>query len=276
MSDPASINYEPLKKMDHTTSEALKNSLKGQGIFVTIVLILLIVGITIVFKSANALIVGIILYASYIGSLIRKYKSSIWSEFASTNGWLIDSSTSIFDLVPPSLNYGHSQKFSSILQAQLGSAKADLFTYGCTTGSGKYEQVHNFTVARVGLTKDLSHIILFSKSAHSDVRETIAQDRELKLEGNFGKYFKLLIESGQEISALQILTPDVMQALISYNQSEDVEINANNLYFVSRNDKRDYKDMPVFIQSVIGLSAQIVQNINLSAVPPATPKPVAI
>lgn len=276
MSELASINYEPLKKMDHTTAQAFKNSLRGRSSMIAIVLVLLTVAITIIFKTFAALIVGVVLYGSYIGSLINKYKASIWSEFAIANGWVIDSKTSVFDLVPPSLNYGHSQKFSPVLLAQLGSINSDLFTYQCTTGSGKYEQIHSFTVARLALVKVLPHIMLLSKSTHSDVQEKIDHDKELKLEGDFSKYFKLLIESGQEIDVLQILTPDVMQALISYNQSEDIEINGNNLYLISRNDQRDYKDMPALIKSVAELGGQITQNISLSSVATVTPTSTAI
>jgi len=53
-----------------------------------------------------------------------------------------------------------------------------------------------------------------------------------------------------------------MQALINYNQAEDIEIFNNNLYFILNSDKRDYTSVEKLIQSVAGLSVQIIENLK--------------
>jgi len=44
------------------------------------------------------------------------------------------------------------------------------------------------------------------------------------LEGDFNDYFKLRLRKGQEVDALAIIAPDIMQTLISYNKGEDIEL----------------------------------------------------
>jgi len=264
MSDIKNINYEPLRQMGTARRRALKTSLHGWRLPVYV--LTLIASLALSAKTANLwpTIIVVVFYCGHVSALVNKYKDSAWQEFAMANGWQVDSKTSIFTLLPPSINYGHSQRFGTVLLAQLGDVMCSLFTYSCKTGSGKNEATHNFTVARVALREQLPHIVLNSKSARADIEETIEHDEKLKLEGDFNKYFNLLIEKGQQINALEILTPDVMQILVSYNTNEDIEINGDSLYFISRNDKRDYKDMPSLINSIMHLTHEINENISLS------------
>lgn len=264
MTDIAAINYEPLKDMSTASRRALRASVKGWRLPLYILAFMLSFFLTV--KAANAwpvFIVGFV-YLSHLNVLVNRYKDGAWREFAQANGWSADKATSVIDLVPPSIKYGHSERTGTVVLVQLGTVDASLFTYDCRTGSGKYEQTHNFTIARVELSEELPHMILNSKSAHADIQETIKDDQKISLEGDFNKYFSLLIEQGQQINALEIITPDVMQTLISFNTNEDIEINGHNLYFILNNDKRDYKDMPGLVNSVIRLSKEIMENINLS------------
>jgi hypothetical protein len=219
--------------------------------------------------SGNILLYGFFGWLAYILVLINRYKNQIWQEFGRVNGWPVEPKVFEPDSLPPSLNYGHSFIFSPVLKAQLETVAADLFTFKCTTGEGKYSQDHFFTVATVALPAALPHLMLLSRSSHPDAHENIDNHTQLQLEGDFGKYFKLIVQSGQQIDVLRVLTPDVMQALIQYNQTEDIEINASRLYLILKNDKRDYKNLPPFLQSIVGLSSQITENIKLSTV--ATP-----
>src|SRR6185437_9460619 len=161
-----------------------------------------------------------VLWIIIIGFGVKAYRNTIWEEFAKANNWPLDTTTPQQALIPMSWQYGHSQHFSPVIQSQLGITNADLFTYDCTTGGGKSQQIHSFTVARVPLAVSLPHMLLLSKKAHADVREDLSNHEKLQLEGDFNNYFTLQIEKGEEVDALAIISPDVMQTLITYDDAE--------------------------------------------------------
>jgi hypothetical protein len=102
-------------------------------------------------------------------------------------------------------------------------------------------------------------MLLLSKKTKIDVARDLEDGERLNLEGDFNDYFSLQIEKGQEIDALSVITPDVMQKLVDYNQAEDIEILATNLYFMCGHDRRDYQHMQSFLQSITELSVQIAR-----------------
>lgn len=259
MTELAQINYQPLRDIDHAGLKTIKMSFGGYGWLVIDLVIVVSIGLM-YFGFFG--IIPLVLYFSFIGSRVNKYKNQVWQNFAGANGWTLDQNTSEYTLVSPSVQYGHSQKLSPIIKANLAGLDCDLFTYNTTTGSGKYQQTHYFTVAMAQLPAVLPHILLTSKKAHADVRQNLDNHENLQLEGDFDKFFNLQVEKGQEIDVLTIITPDVMQALINYNQAEDIEIFNNNLYFILNSDKRDYTSVEKLIQSVAGLSVQIIENLK--------------
>lgn len=271
MSDIQTINYEPLHDMSHAFGKVFKTTLHGIGLALNIVVLVL----CIVLAELQLLPVVAwlaILYMMFIGSRVSKYRNNVWTTFGAVNGWSIDVASPETVLLPPSLQYGRSHSFSSVLEASLGPINAELFTYQCVTSVGRNEQTHVFTVAKVPLPVQLPHILLVAKSGHPDLREVMVDQEKLTLEGDFDQYFTLSLEKGHEVDVLAILTPDVMQTLIQYNQKEDIEIIGANAYFISRNDKRDYTDTEQLIQSVVELTGKITQNLSqanvLKPVPP--------
>jgi hypothetical protein len=89
----------------------------------------------------------------------------------------------------------------------------------------------------------------------------------LSLEGDFNDYFTLQIEKGQEVNVLEILTPDVMQTLVNLSQKEDVEIMVDGLYFIQSGDARTPEATRKLVQSVAGLSGQILEQIAQTTAP---------
>jgi hypothetical protein len=67
------------------------------------------------------------------------------------------------------------------------------------------------------------------------------------LEGNFNKYFKLKCEAGQEIIALQVINPALMQHIIDTQQFYDVQIYGSSIY-VTTDLKKWTKE---FVESLI-------------------------
>lgn len=272
MTEPASIDYSPLDKMHHSGTHVFKTSFNSHGIAVFVLVLIASIALATTPISQVSFMV-LFVYIAVLSAKINAYKNHIWQDFAAANGWPAINRSGDADL-PPSTNYGHSRNYGMVVKAQLGQIICAIFTYDTTTGEGKYQTTHYFTVASVALPKNLPHIILNSKKDKADIQTRFPDYEKLKLEGDFNNYFNLLISKGQEIDALAILTPDVMQTLISANADEDIEINGQQLYFILRNDKRDTESIKKLIASTEALANQIIQNISLStAAPQPTTQP---
>ncbi len=260
MSNPDAIDYQPLLVMDGVWQIALKDTVKlwGPGIVGGFILVSLAASL---FLASILAMGAVFLYFIILSIRIKKLKNGVWKQFAAANGWTIDVETPPEVVVPPSLQFGHSRELSPVIQAQIGDMICDLLTYCCVTGSGKSQQTHNFTIACTSLPRPLPHMLLMSKKSRADVRRDLLDGENLKLEGDFDDYFGLQIEKGQEVDVLTIITPDVMQALVDYGQTEDIEVLGNNVYFITNKDQRDYRDMQALIRSVVELGQQIIQNI---------------
>ena len=271
MSRPDDINYEPLAAMNNVWGKAFAASFKGRYL-VGWGLLLVAVGISIIASVPHYAFYAFVGVLVMVSAIVSRLKNQIWQQFASSNGWQIDIQTPEELLLPMSLNYGHSSHVSPIILAKLDVVDCDVFAYDTTTGSGKQQIAHYFTVARVALPKPLAHILLKpKKSASADVEDQFADHQKLELEGDFNDYFTLEIARGQQIDALTVLTPDVMQCLVSYAEAENIEIDAANLYFILRSDRRDPEHTKQLLTSVYELSAQILENVRLTTVLPLAP-----
>ncbi len=68
----------------------------------------------------------------------------------------------------------------------------------------------------ITLPKQFPHLYLdSSKGGGRQMRYSISSSQRISLEGDFDKYFRLYAAHGAETLALSIITPDVMEALMS-------------------------------------------------------------
>jgi len=192
---------------------------------------------------------------------VNKIKNSAWIAFAVSNGWSFDEDTPLATIVPPSLQFGYNQFFSPVIQVQLSEIVFDLLGYSTYTGSGRHQQDHSYTIGTVSLPRAFPHILLRSKKVTVMHERDFVNAEELRLEGDFEDYFSLQVEKGQEVAALEVLTPDIMQKLLDSNTAEDIEIVGSNVYFILNHDRRDYRDISVFMDSIFNLSTQLLKSL---------------
>lgn len=257
MSELNTIDYGPLLAMQSTWRAVLKSTLRGWKLWLSGLGLILSIGLLFIANGAPFSVAIIVVYIVTISYKAAKLKNEAWAIFALTNGWTFDNETPLEVIIPPSLQFGYSQTFSPVIQAQLGDIACDILAYGTTADSGQRQHVHNYTVGALTLPVALPHMLLLSKKTKVDIERDLQDGENLKLEGDFNDYFSLQIEKGQEVDALTVITPDVMQKLVDYNQAEDIEILGTNLYFMLSHDKRDYRDMQLFIQSITELTGKI-------------------
>jgi hypothetical protein len=263
MPAPAPIDYSPLDKMRHSDVHVFKTAFHGFSIPIFIVLAALCIGGAITpIRQFSFLI--IFAYGAVMMGKINAYKNNIWKEFAALNGWQVVNKATVSEL-PQSVNYGHNRNYGTVIKAKFEAVSCDIFVYDTTTGQGKYQVTHYFTIATVPLNASVSlpHIILNSKKEKADIQQKFPDYEKLKLEGDFNDYFTLIVEKGAEVDVLTVLTPDVMQTLINSDTDEDIEIDGQMLYFILRSDKRDPESMKKLIDSVTALIGQIGENLKL-------------
>ncbi|MCL2451791.1 hypothetical protein FWD20_02870 [Candidatus Saccharibacteria bacterium] len=107
---------------------------------------------------------------------------------------------------------------------------ASLAKYQYTTGSGKNQQTHFFNYMQITLPRQVPHLFINGKKNAVNPNTFEYKVEKLKLEGDFSKHFDLLVPPGYQRDALQILTPDVMAALIDFGKEYDFELIGSELY----------------------------------------------
>ncbi|HSX45456.1 MAG TPA: hypothetical protein VLG27_00435 [Candidatus Saccharimonadia bacterium] len=264
---PEEVNYQPLYELKHATLYVLNNTWKGSLWGLGVLSLAAGVWFSIQAVDPRGIILAMVPVGVLVAHLTRNFKNRVWDEFAVVNGWTFDGDTPLAVLLPPSMQFGHSQHLSPIIQANLAGMVCDMYSYDTTVGEGKSAVTYYFTTALLKLPKTMPHMVLHAKHNDANVQNDLADGQELKLEGDFNDYFRLMIEKNQQIDALTILTPDVMQTLVDYSQNEDVEIVGDNLYLVVKGDKRDAANVEQLIKSVFELGSQLIENARLSGAP---------
>ncbi|MDR0957047.1 MAG: DUF3137 domain-containing protein [Candidatus Nomurabacteria bacterium] len=102
--------------------------------------------------------------------------------------------------------------------------------YEYTVESGKSRATHSLEFMSMMLPRRVPHLLLNSKRNMVSVPVYNYQVQKIELEGDFNKYFTVYAPPNYHVDALQILTPDVMQAFIKYGQKYDFELIGNKLY----------------------------------------------
>jgi hypothetical protein len=252
------INFEPLNQTDHLMNGPLRATFRNP---LTIGLLILLVPTYFLPASLRsfAFIIIITILFVILGRNQAKVINSAWRQFAQINNWTIKPSD--MNQVPPGLlNVGSGQKVSSIINAKFDNLNCDLFSYEYDVHAGKAAITYVFMIARIQLDKTFPHIVLDGQRNIKGLR-TLPGYEQLKLEGNFNKYFKLYVQKGEEIDALSIIAPNVMQTLIDSNRQQDIEVYGNSLYFINVNGssiRMDANDIKSLFESVEKLSGEII------------------
>lgn len=250
------IDYTPLQAMNKAWAKVLRDTFKmPPALFLGLVVVLTAV---LIYFAGQFAIWALVFVAGWVGKKVTDYRERTWHEFAQVNGWyIVPAPLAGSSFVPPGISgKGHSKRLSLVIHAQFEGHECDLLMYQFTTGSGKNRTTHYYTVARVELARTFPHLILDSKSTWA-IREHGNATQRIGLEGDFDKHFSLYCLPNEQIEALSIITPDVMQTLIDANKPQDIEIVDNYLYFMCAHDRRDAAGLPPLLVSVDALAEQI-------------------
>jgi len=184
-------------------------------------------------------IIGLIAWAVWHSLFGEKIATLRLLKFALDNDFGFLAQVSHPPIGPIMFSVGHNQATTCVVTVgdELTFAK-----YQFITGSGKYQQVHNTIFARWKLPRAVPQLYLRAKGnwVYDDIGEYKVQ--KLQLEGDFDNYFTVYAPPNYQDDALDLLTPDVMQALQTYGAAYDFELLGNYLYVYAAAGTMDQAD----------------------------------
>jgi len=133
---------------------------------------------------------------------------------------------------------------------------ATLFQYNYSSGNNQQDIRPELTAQILCFKLPVSLPRIFLNSRRNILNFMVPTDKmqEVSLEGDFSSYFRVYFTPGSQITTLQILTPDVMAALLDFGFDYDFEILDNNLYIYAPANGLDFIS-PVKLQ-------KLLQNLN--------------
>jgi hypothetical protein len=158
-------------------------------------------------------------------------------------------------------DHGHSKYAERIVEGNHAGLPFSLFEYHYATGSGKGRRDYQAMVMEFVLPRTMPHMIIDSViESHMGSTLPIKFDKsqKIELEGDFHKYFDLYAPDQYGVSALTVLAPDAMDALLNHAGLCDIEIIDNRLYFywpMKTNGPGLYKE-------VFETSQEVLEQIN--------------
>lgn len=215
-------------------------------------IILLAVGVAIPFNDATGKVfitAGLIsggFDAVYILLLWLMQGESI-ETFAQKNGFKPLSDDKLAELLPPCLlMVGENPSQSNGYEIAYNNHEYWLYDYSVWVPGYKFKQRYTFSVMAFSLKKTYPHIYLDGHQNGNFL--AYSSDQQIELEGDFNEAFSLYVPNGEQIDALSIITPDVMQTLMKGGRPYDIEIVGNKVLIISFGSSYGEHRLPPLLQ----------------------------
>jgi len=162
-----------------------------------------------------------------------KFRADFLKQFAKQNGYNFESIGLVSEIFSSTyLNNIRDPRVNNLITGEHKNHAIKFFEFQGSAGSGKSKREFEFSVSKIETENYLPKIFLRRKNllnlSSPSFDETGMQ--ELRLEGDFNKYFSSYIVKGDQIAALQILAPDTMAKIIDYGKMFNLEFIGNNVF----------------------------------------------
>ena len=121
-----------------------------------------------------------------------------------------------------------------------------------------------YIVLKINLPNRFPHIFLDCKSNNfvvtSNFPAQFPKDAEINLEGNFSEYFRAF-SAGSNVETLQILSPELMQRIITYPRQADIEIVDDQLQIILNFKTIKEED----VRMIFDTAEQILKDIGVNS-----------
>ena len=174
----------------------------------------------------------IIALAVYYFYIQNKVLAEFMKQFAAANNLEYQKNLPLSSIRGDFFKIGHSQGISNALSGIYQNHPTKLFSYRFTTGGGKNQSVHLFTIFEVTFEKTIfPRILLQSQTMRRFGEFTFgSKEKEISLEENFKPSYRLFADPGYEVETLQIFTPEVLEFLKTQAPDFTVEFAEDRMY----------------------------------------------
>lgn len=154
-----------------------------------------------------------------LGIVIHLKRKKMLKKFALEHGYDYLGYGSIEHIPSLYLQVGHSRRIGNIIQGSIQTHPFKFFDFRSTIGYGKHKRHVVFSVAEIEYDAHLRRFLILSRKMRfvpGNLYDGFKNGfgREIKLEGDFHKYFKVYVPEDYEIEVFQIFSPDVMAKFI--------------------------------------------------------------
>ena len=279
MFDPTKLNYHALdikvSPRDFTPEQIASAKIVGTSKYIrrivaplmVLMLLLWTGGISVAHTPGGAtlssILAGLFEMALVVGVILFFVLSALWREhqqelrllkFSLDNNLGYQSSGAAIPADPMMFNMGSDRKVKFSLTAPGDFSFAN---YDYTIGSGKNQQTIEVTFAKVKLPRAVPQLYLNARSNWINADAMSYKVQKLKLEGDFDQFFETYAPPEYQIDALQLLTPDVMQALKEVAAAYDFELVGDYLYaYAAPQTIKSAKLLETFLAAVQQVAAQ--------------------
>jgi hypothetical protein len=134
--------------------------------------------------------------------------------------------------LPPFLSGHNKSKFTNGYTVKLPHGALQIFRFAYLSTLQDSSSWRAMDIAALETSKTFTPLHVFSKQQHG-AYERPEQGQKLELEGDFNQYFEVVIPSGRQLEALEILTPDIMQIMLEHGKSCDFELYGNRVGIIA-------------------------------------------
>lgn len=211
----------------------------------------MIIGV-IVFSIVSFGFLGLFLFFPfifYVAAVIGKAEDVYWKQIAENNGWQYKAVAEDLKEQGIMFQQGNSRRTVHLIQGNVDGRKFRMFNYSFTTGQGKEEATHWYTVFAFKFEGTFPHIYLNNK--HNSYSVNVGE--KLSLPAEFEKQFVLSAPRKYETEALEIFTPDILAKLLDGGFTHDVELVDHELIMFVDGSTDSFKKLEKEFNKVIEL-----------------------
>lgn len=159
----------------------------------------------------------------------------------------------------PTLYHGHDRMYTEVLASRDDGLQLGNYQY--TVGSGKHQRDYKFEVLRLRLPNRLPHLLIDSMGDSALRGNVYHRQQRLSLEGDFDQYFRVYAPQEYHRDALYLLTPDIMEVLMTNLKDYNVELVDDWLYVYGSGsfEFRTFRDVRQIVERAQALQAKLMR-----------------
>ncbi len=211
------------------------------------------------YHDANSFVLAVffpfVLYFFIYRSLMEKFMKC----FAFRAGFNYEKTAKINSVEGTLFNNKQLPTISEVVSGLYYNHETRFFIFSTVEGSGEYRKIKYYSVLEIKFDMMLPDIVLNNKENFFGSNPLIfVNEKKMKLEGDFDKYFDIYAPDEFEIEVLQIFTPEIMQIFINKTKDFNMEIYKNKVY-IYHNSRINNEDG---IVSMYDLAKDIIQKLG--------------